>query len=106
MVKQQKKDLEKQLEEEEEDAFLKQDTSKWDIFKDADKFERRDEILKKRKQREVEEELKSIRSHREMKEENFEVNDLKQQITRLNEKVTYRDNMIDKKAKREQELLD
>lgn len=38
-----------QIELQEEDEFLAQDTSKWDPFDDADKFRRRDEILKRRR---------------------------------------------------------
>jgi hypothetical protein len=50
--------LEREIEEEEEDEFLKEDTNLWDVFRDAHKFKRREEILEKRKKKEIEEELK------------------------------------------------
>lgn len=58
------------LELEEEDDFLKEDPNDWDVFKDAHKFEKRDRIIEKRKKARVDEELKELRSHREMNVEN------------------------------------
>ena len=45
------------MEEEEEAAFMAEDTTKWDVFRDAHKFERRDQILAKRKKERVTQEL-------------------------------------------------
>lgn len=56
--------MEQTYEEEEEDEFMKEDHTTWDIFKDAHKFARREQILEKRKKKEVEEELNAIRSDR------------------------------------------
>ncbi len=38
-----------QYEEDEEDDFLKEDTSLWDVFRDAHKFDKKERILEKRK---------------------------------------------------------
>ena len=40
-----KEDKEAAMLREEEDEFLKQDETQWDIFRDKDKFERKEEIL-------------------------------------------------------------
>lgn len=46
----QKFQLEQQAyEEEEEDEFMREDEANWDVFKDAHKFARREEILERRK---------------------------------------------------------
>jgi hypothetical protein len=52
----------------------------WDVFLDAKKFERREEILQIRKKRQIDEELSQIRSHREMNEENQVHFELKNKI--------------------------
>lgn len=54
----------------------------------------------------VDEELKSIRSHREAKEENQEAMELKRVIARLQEKVKHRDDMLEKKAEKDLELIE
>jgi hypothetical protein len=41
-----------------------QDEANWDVFKDGHKFNRREEILEKRKKLKVDEELSAIRSDR------------------------------------------
>lgn len=105
-LSQARKEKNAQLEQEEEDAFLREDTSKWDVFKDAHKFERRDQILEQRKKQRVNQELKDIRSHREIQEENTEADELKKQIVRLQEKITYKDRIIDGKIAREKEMLE
>jgi hypothetical protein len=56
--------LEQQYQMEEEEEFMREDETTWDIFKDAHKFRRREEILEKRKKQKVEEELSAIRSDR------------------------------------------
>jgi hypothetical protein len=43
---------------------MREDDTTWDIFKDAPKFARKEEILEKRKKAKVEEELSAIRSDR------------------------------------------
>ena len=43
--------LDQELQDEEDAEFLKQDTGAWDVFRDAKKFEKRDEILERRKKR-------------------------------------------------------
>ena len=48
--------LEDQYEEEDDEHFLKEDPSTWDVFKDRKKFERREQILAKRKKRKIEQE--------------------------------------------------
>ena len=48
---------------------MKEDPNLWDVFKDAHKFKKREEILQKRKKKEIEEELKQIRSDRQMSED-------------------------------------
>lgn len=84
----------KSIEQEEEDAFMAEDPNTWDVFLDAKKFERREEILQIRKKREIDEELSQIRSHREMNEENQIQFELKNKIQRLQEKIDYRDDLI------------
>jgi len=42
VAKQQRQELDKQFEEEEEAAFMKEDPNSWDIFKDEEKFARRE----------------------------------------------------------------
>jgi hypothetical protein len=90
-----RKELNAKLEQEEEDAFLSEDTSKWDVFKDAHKFEKRDSILEKRKKQRVDKELKEIRSHREIQEEENEATELKRVISRLKEKMDNKDAVIE-----------
>lgn len=96
--------INRQLEEEEEEEFLKEDPNTWDVFADAHKFERRDKILEKRKKQRVDEELKQIRSHREMTDDNLEMIELKHQLEKMKAKLDSRDEIIEKKNQREQEL--
>jgi chromosome segregation ATPase len=74
---------------------MAEDTSQWDVFLDKAKFERREEILAIRKKRKVDEELKGLRSAREMNEDNKELQELKNKITRLQEKIDYRDDLLE-----------
>lgn len=59
---------------------MAEDPNTWDVFLDAKKFERREEIMQIRKKRKINEELSAIRSHREMKEESQEQFELKNKI--------------------------
>ena len=97
--------IEKQMEEEEDDDFLNESTEAWDVFRDAHKFQKREEILKKRKKQKIEEEMDQLRSDRENKEDQTEQEQLQRKIDYLHEKIIKKDDVIDKKIAREQELL-
>lgn len=83
---------------------MAEDSNTWDVFLDAKKFERREEILQIRKKRKITEELSAIRSHREQKEESQEQFELKNKISRLQEKIEYRDDLIQQGKSREADL--
>ena len=59
--------LQATAEQEEEDYFMSQDTSQWDVFADAAKFERREQILEKRRKAKIQAEMQVLRSDREFK---------------------------------------
>lgn len=44
---------------------MQEDHTKWDVFKDAFKYERREQILQKRKKRKIDQEKQALRSDRE-----------------------------------------
>ena len=85
---------------------MREDDTTWDIFKDAHKFARKEEILEKRKKAVVEEELSAIRSDRVNMEDQNNQQILKEKIDRLHEKLDMKDKILDKKALRERELLE
>ena len=98
--------MEQTYEEEEEDEFMKEDFQSWDIFRDAHKFARREQILEKRKKKEVEEELNAIRSDRLHHEGQSEREEFKEKLERMHEKLLKKDKVIDKCKAREQELIE
>lgn len=85
---------------------MKEDTVNWDVFKDAHKFERRDRILEKRKKKQIEEELKAMRSDRETSENQSSIQTLNNKIELLHVKISQKDKIIEKKMAKEDELTD
>lgn len=85
---------------------MAEDPSKWDVFRDSKKFERREQILEKHKKQRVNQELQEIRSHREIQEDNAEQVELKRKIERLQEKLMHKDSLLESKQDRENELME
>jgi hypothetical protein len=85
---------------------MKEDTVNWDVFKDAHKFERRDRIQEKRKKKQIEEELKAMRSDRETSENQSSIQTLNNKIELLHVKISQKDKIIDKRIAKEDELTD
>ena len=54
------------MELEEEEMIMREDPGTWDAFKDAAKFVKRDQIIKKRKEMMIAEEKMALKSDREL----------------------------------------
>lgn len=74
------------------------------MFADAAKFQRREEILEKRRKAKIQAEMQVLRSDREFKVQMDDQERLKEQITRLKEKVAAKELQLTKKGDRENEL--
>lgn len=83
---------------------MAQDHTQWDVFADAAKFQRREEILEKRRKAKIQAEMQVLRSDREFKVELADQERLKDQIARLQEKVAAKELQLAKKGDRENEL--